>query len=91
MKSVKKRRKDNSNCNDNIIKEKNSKQKSIVNTGNQKKKRTCLMCGKMFSSVGSYNRRCPKCTNLVNARNIDKIDTMKIHKISPQIKKPPII
>lgn len=32
------------------------------NIRNAKKKRECLMCGKMFNSKGVGNRRCPICT-----------------------------
>ena len=31
-----------------------------------KKKRKCLMCDKLFSSEGPYNRRCPSCKRLVS-------------------------
>ncbi len=33
-----------------------------------RKKRTCLMCGKIFNSKSSSNRRCLKCQRLANAR-----------------------
>ncbi|MGR3179317.1 MAG: hypothetical protein ACUZ8E_14805 [Candidatus Anammoxibacter sp.] len=32
---------------------------------NIKKKRSCLMCCEMFDSKGMYNRRCPRCTRLI--------------------------
>lgn len=31
----------------------------------KKKKRRCLMCDKLFGSVGPHNRRCPECNRLV--------------------------
>ena len=31
-----------------------------------KKKRKCLMCDKLFSSEGPYNRRCPSCKRIVS-------------------------
>lgn len=32
---------------------------------NQRKRRTCLMCGNIFDSSGPYNRRCTGCNRLV--------------------------
>lgn len=31
----------------------------------QRKKRTCLMCGRRFKSEGPHNRRCSKCNYLL--------------------------
>ncbi|MGR3318987.1 MAG: hypothetical protein ACUZ8O_10980 [Candidatus Anammoxibacter sp.] len=31
-----------------------------------KRKRTCLMCNKLFNSESPYNRRCPGCNRLVS-------------------------
>ena len=31
-----------------------------------KKKRSCLMCGKMFNSNGPHNRRCRACDHLTS-------------------------
>ena len=33
---------------------------------NGKRKRTCLMCNKLFNSESPYNRRCPSCNRLVS-------------------------
>ncbi len=33
---------------------------------NVRKKRSCLMCGEMFISNGPFNRRCSKCSRLVD-------------------------
>ncbi len=38
----------------------------VAGTIDVKKKRSCLMCGKMFNSSGPGNRRCPKCSRLVD-------------------------
>lgn len=32
---------------------------------NQRKRRTCLMCGAVFDSSGPYNRRCRRCARLI--------------------------
>lgn len=32
-----------------------------------KKKRRCLMCDKLFNSVGPANRRCPECNRMVSS------------------------
>lgn len=29
---------------------------------NKRSERSCLICGKRFTSHGAHNRRCPKCT-----------------------------
>jgi tRNA(Ile2) C34 agmatinyltransferase TiaS len=39
---------------------------SIRRTRLQRKKRTCLMCGKSFKSEGPHNRRCGRCNYLLD-------------------------
>lgn len=46
-----------------------------------KKKRTCLMCGKIFNSKSASNRRCPKCQKLANSRVEGSVSDSLIYKI----------
>jgi tRNA(Ile2) C34 agmatinyltransferase TiaS len=32
----------------------------------QRRKRSCLMCGRSFKSEGPHNRRCPRCNYLLD-------------------------
>ena len=45
------------------------------------KKRSCLMCNKMFLSKGTHNRRCPKCTHIVKSRGMDRFGMFPICKV----------
>lgn len=47
---------------------------------NVRKKRSCLMCGEMFDSKGAYNRRCPKCTRLVELGGRGTFNVPRIYK-----------
>jgi len=40
----------------------------FINLREVKKKRSCLMCGKMFDSVSAGNRRCSKCARVAGIR-----------------------
>ncbi|MGR3319459.1 MAG: hypothetical protein ACUZ8O_13405 [Candidatus Anammoxibacter sp.] len=53
-------------------------------SNNVKKKRSCLMCGKMFTSRGSYNRRCPKCGRMVELGKGGCVSMPYVYKISPR-------
>lgn len=46
-----------------------------------KKKRVCLMCGKIFNSAGAYNRRCSKCERLLKIRKSDKNNETPVYKV----------
>lgn len=46
------------------------------------KKRTCLMCNKLFNSKGPFNRRCPRCNRLVSLRGNGNFYETYIYKIS---------
>lgn len=46
-----------------------------------KKKRVCLMCGTVFNSAGSYNRRCSKCERLLKIRKNDKNNEPPVYKV----------
>ncbi len=35
------------------------------------KKRSCLMCGKMFNSKSIGNRRCPRCSTIIKIQKAD--------------------
>ncbi len=48
----------------------------------ERKQRTCLMCGKMFNSKGPYNRRCPKCAHLVESKIKSGLDLPRVYKIA---------
>ncbi len=37
-----------------------------INRKSSKKKRKCLMCDKLFTSEGPYNRRCSSCKRIVS-------------------------
>ena len=47
-----------------------------------KKKRSCLLCGKLFLSDGSFNRRCKSCAKLVVLRRKDYFEDPYMHKVS---------
>ena len=51
-----------------------------IRANNMIKKRSCLMCGKMFTSKGPYNRRCAKCARLIDVRNKDSFYTCSEYK-----------
>ena len=53
-----------------------------IYTNKSVKKRTCLMCGKMFKSNGPYNRRCGKCSRLIEIRNKDSFYVQDEYKVS---------
>lgn len=53
-----------------------------IYTKNTAKKRTCLMCGKMFKSNGPFNRRCAKCSRLIEVRNKDSFYVQDEYKVS---------
>ncbi|MGR3220960.1 MAG: hypothetical protein ACUZ8H_14245 [Candidatus Anammoxibacter sp.] len=49
---------------------------------NRKKKRSCLMCGKMFTSCGPFNRRCSKCSRLVEFGKGGCVNMPHVYKLS---------
>ena len=53
-------------------------------SNNRKKKRSCLMCGKMFTSRGSFNRRCPKCSRMVDLGKGGCVSMPHVYKVSPR-------
>ena len=53
-------------------------------SNNVKKKRSCLMCGKMFTSRGSFNRRCTKCSRLVDLGKGGCVNMPHVYKVSPR-------
>lgn len=58
--------------------------RSSLFSGNDKKKRSCLMCGKMFDSNGPFNRRCPKCNRLVELGKGSGVSMPHVYKVSPK-------
>ncbi len=47
---------------------------------NVKKRRTCLMCGKIFVSAGSYNRRCRACNRSLDRGKADNVRNPLFYK-----------
>lgn len=46
-----------------------------------KKRRSCLMCGKMFHSNGPFNRRCSDCNRLVEVGKGRGIEMPHVYKV----------
>jgi len=49
---------------------------------NTKMQRSCLMCGKMFKSKGAFNRRCPKCSRVVELGRRDAGNAPPVYRVS---------
>ncbi|MGR3178398.1 MAG: hypothetical protein ACUZ8E_10120 [Candidatus Anammoxibacter sp.] len=47
-----------------------------------KKKRSCLMCGKLFCSEGSFNRRCKACEKSILLRKKDYFVDQHVYRVS---------
>ncbi len=47
----------------------------------EKKKRTCLLCGKLFNSAGPFNRRCQRCSRLVSLGKAGNFSDTVSHKV----------
>lgn len=58
--------------------------RTLMFAENIKKKRSCLMCGKMFVSNGPYNRRCPKCNRAVELGKGGSLSMPHVYKVSHQ-------
>lgn len=48
---------------------------------NLKTKRSCLMCGNMFSSKGPFNRRCSRCSRIVDLGRRDAGNAPFVYKL----------
>ena len=59
-------------------------ERNLLFSKNIKKKRSCLMCGKMFVSNGPYNRRCPKCNRAVELGKGSNLNMPHVYKVSHQ-------
>jgi len=44
-------------------------------SNDSKKKRACLMCGKMFNSKSKGNRRCQRCSTVVKIQNAENMSS----------------
>ncbi|MGR3218699.1 MAG: hypothetical protein ACUZ8H_02630 [Candidatus Anammoxibacter sp.] len=49
---------------------------------NSKRKRTCLMCNKLFNSESPYNRRCPGCSRMVSLGRYKDFQGTDIYRCS---------
>jgi len=47
-----------------------------------KRQRSCLMCNKVFKSAGSFNRRCPACSRLLEKGKYNNSKVSEVYKIS---------
>jgi len=47
-----------------------------------KKRRSCLMCDKMFNSSGPFNRRCPKCNRIAEMGKGGTLSKAHVYKVS---------
>lgn len=59
-----------------------SKEEVFAIENHAKKKRTCLMCGKMFRSNGPFNRRCPKCQRSVSSGRLGCFNVPSIYRFA---------
>ncbi len=54
---------------------------------NLQRKRSCLMCGKMFDSKSPGNRRCPRCASSLMRSFTNIVNTDYIYKMPPRVSK----
>ena len=61
------------------------KDRASIKTSTKKtalKKRTCLMCNKLFNSKGPFNRRCPRCNRLISLRGNGNFHDTYVYKFA---------